>query len=122
MSNYLSEQLNSLGKLNYSDLIKDRSLADSQYDILCRCIKDFQNTLDSEHEVGILLASFGQSVLLNVCNIGYSNPCLIHFYGTYNGYKTHLIQHVSQLNFLLVAVPKSDPDKPANRIGFDTTS
>jgi len=122
LSNDLSEQLKTLGKLNYSELLRDHYLADYQYDILCRCIQDFQNTLDNDHEVGMLLASFGQSVLLKVSDISYSNPSIIHFYGTYNGYETHLIQHINQLNFLLVSIPKSDPDKPAHRIGFDTNS
>lgn len=95
--------------------------ADYQFELLCNDIKDFQKTLDDSHEVGLQLASFGQSILLNVTNIGYSNPSLIHFYGYYNGNKAHLIQHVNQLSFLLVSVPKSDPNKPARRIGFDIT-
>ena len=94
--------------------------ADYQYELICEDIKDFQDNLDDEHEVGMQLASFGQSIILNVTEIGYSNPSLIHFYGNYNGHPAHLIQHVSQLSFLLLSIPKAEPDKPARRIGFKT--
>lgn len=104
------------------ELLRDRHLADYQYEILCNYIKDFQNNLDDEHEVGLQLASFGQSTLLNVTDIGYSNPCIIDFYGYCNGNEAHLIQHINQLNFLLLAIPKLDPEKPARRIGFDINS
>ena len=41
------------------------------------------------------------------------------YYGTVNGKETQLIQHINQISFLLMAVPKSNPDKPARRIaGF----
>jgi len=104
------------------DLTHNPQLADYQYELLCKYIKDFQDNLDKEHEVGLQLASFGQSILLGITNIGYSNPSLIHFYGYYNGKEAHLIQHINQLNFLLVSIPKIDPSKPARRIGFDTNS
>lgn len=98
---------------------RDYHNADYQYELLCQSIADFQEELDDEHEVGVQLASFGESLLLQVTDIGYSNPCLIHFYGSCNGQEAELIQHVNQLNFLLVALPKADPEKPARRIGFD---
>lgn len=96
--------------------------ADYQYELICKHVKEFQDNLDEEHEVGIQLASFGQSILLNITDIGYSNPSIIDFYGYYNGYKAHLIQNINQLNFLLVAVPKTDPKSPARRIGFNTSN
>lgn len=96
-------------------------LADYQYEILMRSIKEFEDTLDDDHEVAIQLASFGESIIMNVTDIGYSNPSLIHFYGYVDGKKAELIQHVSKLNFLLLAVPKSDPNRPARRIGFVIT-
>lgn len=121
LTDALSNCQNFLNPMPLPDLdVRDYQLADYQYELLCKHIKAFQDTLDDEHEVGLQLASFGQSIVLNVVEIGYSNPCLIHFYGYYNGNKCHLIQHVNQLSFLLLAVPKSDPDKPARRIGFDT--
>lgn len=101
---------------------RNYTLADYQYEIICESIKDFENKLDNEHEIALQLASFGQSVLLNVTDIGYSNPHIIHFYGFVNGQKAHLIQHVNQLNFLMVSTPKENPSKPPRRIGFNTKS
>lgn len=121
LSDTLANYQNIIKPIPLPDIdVRNYNLADYQYELLCNHIKDFQNSLDDEHEVGIQLASFGQSIVLNVETIGYSNPCLIHFYGYFNGNKCHLIQHVNQLNFLLIAIPKSDPSKPAHRIGFDT--
>lgn len=119
----LGEKLSNIPKIEPFNIdIRDYHLADYQYELLCSSIKEFQEGLDDEHEVGLQLASFGQSVTLNVTNIGYSNPSLIHFYGYLNGSKAHLIQHISQLSFLLISVPKADPEKPARRIGFQTNS
>lgn len=116
-----------LNKLNFIDDFelpkldtRNYMLADYQYELLCDYIKNFQNELDDEHEVGLQLASFGQSMLLNVTDIGYANPSLIHFYGYCNGNKAHLVQHINQLNFVLISLPKTDPKKPARRIGFSS--
>lgn len=104
-----------------STKIRNYYLADYQFKILMESIKEFEASLDDNHEVAIQLASFGQSIVMNVTDIGYSNPSLIHFYGYVDGKKAELIQHVNQLNFLLLAVPKSDPNRPARRIGFVIT-
>lgn len=59
-------------------------------------------------------------MVMQVTEIGYHNPSLIFFYGYVDGQFSQLIQNVSQLNFLLTVLPKSDPDKPPNRIiGFN---
>ena len=92
--------------------------AEYQYELVTEAIREFQNELDDEHEVGLLLASFGQSILLNVTDIGYANPSLIYFYGYVNGKKSTLIQHINQLSFLLTSVEKANPNVPARRIGF----
>lgn len=91
--------------------------ANFQFDILKEYIVDFQNNLDSEHEVGIYLSSFGQNILLNVTHIYYEDPVLIIFEGYVKGQKSTLIQHVNQLNFLLTSVKKED-SRPKRQIGF----
>ena len=91
--------------------------ASDQYEILKEYIEEFQSSLDSEHEVGMKLTSFGESVLLNVTSVDYENPVLIIFKGFKNGSEATLIQHVSQLNFMLVSV-KKEPNKPKRIIGF----
>lgn len=99
--------------------IRNYHLADYQHQVIMECIKKFEENLDNDHEVAVKLASFGQTILLSVTSIGYSNPSLIHFYGYVNDQYSELIQHVSQLNFLLMSVEKDNPDREARRIGFN---
>ena len=101
-------------------LPREYNEADWQYEKICEQIKEFQDSLDSDHEIALQLTNFGQSIILNVTDIGYQNSCLIYYYGYANGKYCQLIQHISQINFLLMSVPKPDPAKPARRvlIGF----
>ena len=99
--------------------IRNYQLADWKYEKVVEQIKGFQDQLDEDHEVGLLLTAFGTSVLMQVTDIGYQNPDLLYFYGYVNGTKSQLIQHSSQLNFLLTSVEKEDKSKPARRIGFE---
>ena len=92
--------------------------ADYAYEVIMERIKEFEDDLDDEHEVAIQLASFGQSITLSVTDIGYSNPSTLVFYGFVGDQHATLIRHISQLNFLLLAVRKAEPEKPARRIGF----
>ncbi len=99
---------------------RDYDLADWQYEKIREEIEEFQSTLNENEEVALQLTNFGQSILMQVEDIGYQNPSLIYYYGYVNGKYCQLIQHISQINFLLMAVPKADPEKPARRvkIGF----
>lgn len=93
------------------------SYSDTQFEIIKAYILDFQQSLDNEHDVGVMLTNFGSSVLMEVTEIGYEESVLMVFKGYVNGRMSTLIQHVSQLNFLLTSVPKT-PDKPKRQIGF----
>lgn len=96
-----------------------QNLASAFHKQLLEMIAEFENSLDEHHEVGIRLVSFGQNVTLRVEGIGYYNPSLIRFFGTAEGGATmELIQHVTQISFLLMAVNKADPANPPRRIGF----
>lgn len=99
--------------------VRNYQLADWKYEKIIEQIDEFQNSLDSDHEVAIFLASFGSSVCMQVTRVGYQNPDLLYFYGYVNGVESQLIQHVSQLNFLLTSVEREDKTKPARRIGFE---
>lgn len=80
-------------------------------------VRAFEKELDEDHEVGARLVSFGTSIQIHVHAISYTAPFLITFSGvTENGDAVRLIQHVSQLSFLLVALKKIS-DAPY-RIGF----
>ena len=93
------------------------SYSDTQFEILRKYIEEYESSLDSEHEVGILLTNFGQSTLMRVCEIGYEESVLLIFKGYVSGKYSTLIQHVSQLNFLITSV-KKEPDRPKLKIGF----
>lgn len=82
-------------------------------------ITQFDAELDADHEVGIRLVSFGQSITFHVSDIGYDNPSLIFFIGlTEDGHRVQLMQHVSQISFLLIVLPKLHPEQPKRKIGF----
>ena len=95
------------------------SYSDTQFEILKEYIEEYQSSLDDEHEVGLLLTNFGQSILMQVTEISYEESVLLIFKGYVNGKFSTLIQHVNQLNFLITSVEKS-PDKPKRKIGFVT--
>ena len=95
-------------------------LADYQYEVIMDSIKKFEQILNPNEEIALKLASFGQTVILNVTGISYSNPSLIHFYGYVDGKKATIIQHINQLSFMMMAVPVDNPDKKPRRIGFKT--
>lgn len=98
---------------------RDYTRADYQYEILKDSITEFEQRLDPETEVAARIVSFGQNVVVHITDLGYSNPSLIHINGQLeDGSVVELIQHVSQINFLLVAAKRIDDSKPARRIGF----
>lgn len=102
-----------------SDIINIQNLAEEQYKIILEEIKAFEQQLDDEHEVALMMTNFGVTVTLYIKKIGYSNPSLIFYYGIdSNGNRCQLIQHISQINFLLKAAKKLDPISPPHRIGF----
>ena len=87
------------------------------YESLIEYIKDFEAVLDDDHEIGARLVSFGQVVTFHIVAISYDGPSIITFYGQTEAMeKVQLVQHVSQLSVLLIAVKKQQ-DKP-RRIGF----
>ena len=91
--------------------------SNTQFDVIRKYILDFQNSLDNEHDIALLLTNFGSSMLMEVESIGYEKSVLLVFRGLVNGRDSTLIQHVSQTNFLLTSVPKN-PDTPKRKIGF----
>ena len=97
--------------------IRDYNHADWKYEKILEQIHDFEATLDDDHEIALRLASFGTSITMIVTNVSYQNPDILYFYGLVNGKKSQLIQHASQLNFLLTSIEREDKTKPARRIG-----
>jgi hypothetical protein len=86
---------------------------------LVQRIKLFDMSLDHEHEVGMQLVSFGQSIQFSVLRLGYMDPSIIWFEGILpDGSNVQLLQHVNQISFLMVAVKRQNPEKPKAPIGF----
>jgi hypothetical protein len=82
-------------------------------------INDFDESLDNEHEVGVKLVSFGQTVVFRVEDVGYHNPSLIVFHGRMDdGNPVTLVQHVSQISFLLTSLKRPNPQEPKVPFGF----
>ncbi|MGR3760495.1 DUF6173 family protein [Roseobacteraceae bacterium NS-SX3] len=88
------------------------------YERLILYIQNFEERLDSEHEVAMGFTSGGAGVL-RIEGMGYFDPDMVTFYGSDGaGARTQLVQHVTQLSVMLRAVPKAREEAPANRIGF----
>ncbi|MXW50233.1 MAG: hypothetical protein F4X81_09490 [Gammaproteobacteria bacterium] len=82
-----------------------------------RSINSFEEQLDQEHEVGARLVNFGLEMTFHIEDVGYWGPDIITFYGMdQEGNNVELLQHISQLSVLLVALKKVR-DEP-RRIGF----
>lgn len=95
------------------------NLASEFYDRLMSSIAEFEKNLDDTFEVGAKLVNYGASLVIHLNGLGYHNPSLIKFYGTLeNGEEVELIQHVSQINVLLVRVKRTNLNVPKRRIGI----
>lgn len=87
--------------------------------ILAR-VRAFEAALDPAREVGIRLVSFGQSITFRVDHLTFVEPSLVVFVGnTEDGQPVQLVQHLSQVSFLLMALPRLAPEEPRKVIGFD---
>ncbi|MEK6807363.1 MAG: DUF6173 family protein [Pseudomonadota bacterium] len=115
--------------MNTSDLMKgidharllpppNPNFASEFHHRLISWINDFHRNLDEQHEVGARLVNFGQSVTFHIEDISYWNPSLISFIGhTESKEPVELIQHVSQISVLLIAM-KRQSTGPKHPIGF----
>lgn len=101
------------------DSVIDANLASAFYHRLTEWITNFDKSLDEEHEVGVRLVSFGQTIIFHLTDMSYWNPSLIRFDGvTEGGGEVELIQHVTQISILLMKLPRRDPTVPKQPIGF----
>lgn len=102
-------------------IIAEDSTAEKVCHRIYNMMQEYSAILDQTQDVGMLLVTFGQAITLVVDNIGFSGYNLIYFSGkTPDGKPQYLIQHINQLSFLLTPVPRPEPEKPKNPIGFNT--
>lgn len=98
--------------------LANKSPAEWAYERIVMYIQKFEETLDADHEVGMGFAA-GDVGSLKIQGMGYFAPDMVTFYGEDPaGNKMQLVQHVHQLNVMLVAEPKAEPEAEPNRIGF----
>ena len=91
--------------------------SDTQFFIIKKYIEEFEESLDKDHNVGVMLTNFGQSIIMQVCEITYEKSVVLIFKGWVNGQYSTLIQHINQLNFLLTALP-IEKEQSKQKIGF----
>ncbi len=97
---------------------KAKSPAEWAYERLILYIQNFEEQLDNEHEVAMGFTG-GDAGVLKIEGMGFFDPDIVTFYGSDPaGGKTQLVQHVSQLNVMLRALPKEVEAAEPNRIGF----
>jgi len=83
---------------------------------LLNYIQEFEKGLSENEEIGAQLVSFGHEIVFHIVDIGFHGPDMITFYGIHeDGRKLQLIQHMSQLSVLFMALPVAG-EKP-RRIG-----
>ena len=94
-------------------------LASDMYQRIVALINTFESELPDTMQAGGRLVSAGD-ITFSIQDIGYWDPNMIVFYGELSdGSAVELVQHLSQLNLLLVAVPRQDDiQKPRRVIGF----
>lgn len=98
--------------------LNQKSPAQWAYERTVLYLKKFEEQLDNEHEVAMGFTG-GDAGVLRIEGMGYFDPDIVTFYGTDPaGGRTQLVQHVSQLNVMLRALPKAVEGAAPNRIGF----
>jgi hypothetical protein len=97
----------------------EKCAAQWAYERLILYIKNFEDQLDAEQEVAMGFTG-SEAGTLRIEGIGYFAPDIVTFYGRdENDNRTQLIQHVTQMNVILRAMPKEIPDAAPRRIGFE---
>ena len=100
---------------NLNLAINNANLASEVRRRLCEYVIQFEKSINDDEEVAFKMVSFGESIIVYVEDIGYYNPNLVSFVGFVStGEKVNLIQHITQLSFLLIATKATNP----KRIGF----
>ena len=96
-------------------------LASDMYRRIVALINNFESDMPDDMQAGGRLVSAG-NITFSIQDVGFWDPNMLVFYGELSdGSHVELVQHLSQLNLLLVAVKRTDDtDKPRRIIGFTT--
>ena len=94
--------------------------AKSAYAKITKLISDFEKDLPQSKQVGIALPALN-NISVSLDSVSYWNPDIIMFYGhLLDGSSVELVQHVSQLNLILLALPRKEKLLSRRVIGFVT--
>lgn len=107
----------SVPQINIPEVIP---ISEQQFESIKDQIQRFEDSLDPNMEVAIRLASFGSNITMSVDTIELDGLVLV-FNGWVNNNRATLLQNMSQLNFLLLAVPRAAPEEPRKKIGFSAS-
>ena len=95
-----------------------KSPAEWAYERIILYVQNFEEQLDSEHEVAMGFVG-GDMGAMHIQGMGFFAPDLVTFYGAdEDGTKTQMVQHVTQLNVTLKANRKLNQEAEPTRIGF----
>jgi len=99
--------------------IQKMAYADVMYERIINQIYEFEKQLKPNEEVGAYLTSFGKEIIIQIEKVAFQNPYLIIFKGknTVDSSEVQLVQHVTQINLLFVAIKLIEEREP-KRIGF----
>lgn len=107
-------QMPKMPRLTTSDLPEIKSIPEYAFDALVKEMRRFQDRLNDDVEVGIV--ANGAGLVIHVNSLRFSSQMIV-FDGTDGeGRDARLIQHYTQVNVQMIAVPKLE-DEP-RRIGF----
>ena len=86
-------------------------LASDMYRRIVALINNFESDMPDDMQAGGRLVSAG-NITFSIQDVGFWDPNMIVFYGELSdGSHVELVQHLSQLNLLLVAVKRTDAYK-----------
>ncbi len=78
----------------------------------------FDANLNDDEAVGVKLVQYGESIQFHIEGVGFQNPYLLYFHGRMeDGSPVKLIQHVSQISFIMLKL-KRQVEAPKRPIGF----
>lgn len=80
--------------------------------------EEFAATLKDDEEMGVALTTFGVTRVLFVTSVHAFGPNLIVVDGLGDNSPVRLVQHVSQLSFLLTREKRQQPSESRRVIGF----
>lgn len=117
--NVMQKSSSAKQKMINAATIQEQSIAEIVAENIYKELLNYQASLPDTEDVAMSIVQFNESTTILVDSIGYIGYNLIRFLGTDNlGKPLELIQHVSQLNFLLMVVPKPEKEPEKRKIGF----